>query len=160
MIKQFDGKYCWLSNFELCPIPYDGITYPSVEHAYMSAKSTDPEWRAFCADPANTPGRVKRRSRKIVLREGWDEMKVDVMRELLKRKFTQRKYRYLLLSTGRQVIQEGNNWGDRFWGVDLVTGEGENQLGKLLMERRDVLRKSCGFLELTMAKIWGWYLAK
>lgn len=156
MITQFDGKYSWLSNFELCAVTYNGTLYPSVEHAYMSAKSTAADWRAFCADPGNTPGKVKRRSRKIELRDGWEEMKVGVMRELLARKFSQRKYRYLLLATGRQTIREGNTWGDTFWGVDLVTGAGQNQLGKLLMEQREISRKKCWTGELLVARLSAW----
>ena len=45
-----------------------------------------------------------------------------------------------LLATGDAVLQQGNTWGDRYWGKDLRTGEGENHLGRLLMERRDLLR--------------------
>ena len=41
MIKEFRGEYAWLSNFASVPITLDGIQYPSVEHAYMSAKSKD-----------------------------------------------------------------------------------------------------------------------
>ena len=33
-------------------------------------------------------------------------------------------------------LQEGNNWGDAFWGVHLKSEEGENNLGKLIMEIR------------------------
>ena len=38
MIKEFKGDYRWLSNFTPCKIELDGFIYPSVEHAYMSAK--------------------------------------------------------------------------------------------------------------------------
>lgn len=37
-------------------------------------------------------------------------------------------------------IQEGNYWGDTFWGVDLKKREGENNLGKLVMEIREKLK--------------------
>ena len=33
----------------------------------------------------------------------------------------------------------GNNWGDLIWGVDIETGEGQNLLGKLIMEFRETL---------------------
>lgn len=37
------------------------------------------------------------------------------------------------------INNEGNTWGDKFWGV--CDGEGENHLGKLLMEVRAELTK-------------------
>lgn len=46
-----------------------------------------------------------------------------------------------LLDTGEARIAEGNYWGDLFWGVDDVTGEGENHLGRLLMELRQRFRQ-------------------
>ena len=36
-------------------------------------------------------------------------------------------------------INLGNNWGDLIWGVDIETGEGQNLLGKLIMEFRETL---------------------
>ena len=41
-----------------------------------------------------------------------------------------------LLDTGNAELQEGNNWGDRYWGVDLKTGYGENRLGRIIMKVR------------------------
>lgn len=48
MIKEFRGEYAWLSNFTAVPVVLDGIQYPSVEHAYMSAKSKDNAWKELC----------------------------------------------------------------------------------------------------------------
>jgi predicted NAD-dependent protein-ADP-ribosyltransferase YbiA (DUF1768 family) len=39
-----------------------------------------------------------------------------------------------------QIIGIDDTWGDKFWGVDLETGEGENNLGILLMELREMLK--------------------
>ena len=44
----------------------------------------------------------------------------------------------LLLSTCSSIIIEGNLWQDTFWGV--VNGEGQNNLGLLLMLLRNELR--------------------
>ena len=43
-----------------------------------------------------------------------------------------------LLNTGDAELVEGNHWGDRYWGV--CDGEGQNKLGKLLMQVRGELR--------------------
>lgn len=134
-IKEFQGEYRWLSNFYPVSISYKGIWYPSVEHAYMSAKSEDKDWKIFCANTFS-PGKVKRQSYRVKLTEGWEDMKLSVMEECLKLKFTQAPFWDLLVETGNAILEEGNNWGDKFWGVDLNTGEGENNLGKLLMRIR------------------------
>jgi len=94
MIDDFRGPYRWLSNFEPSPVEFDGVIYPTVEHAYQAAKNESPLYR----------------------------------KHILER----------LLATGDQELIEGNTWGDRFWGV--CDGEGQNQLGRLLMELRNELR--------------------
>ena len=45
-----------------------------------------------------------------------------------------------LIETGDAHLQEGNTRGDKFWGVYLETGEGEYNLGKLIMEIRKKLQ--------------------
>lgn len=47
MIREFNGDYRWLSNFSPCNVTIDGLTYPSVEHAYQSQKCSFPEWKPF-----------------------------------------------------------------------------------------------------------------
>jgi len=66
-IDKFKGDYRWLSNFQPVWIEFRGREYPSVEHAYMSAKSDNEEWKQFCFDESNTAGQVKRKSRNIEL---------------------------------------------------------------------------------------------
>jgi ribA/ribD-fused uncharacterized protein len=138
-IKEFQDGYEWLSNFAPCEINFNGRCFASVEHAYMSAKSNDLEWKTFCSDANNSPGKVKRKSKKILLREDWESIKVEIMYQLLELKFSQEPYRTLLLNTGNILIQEGNRWGDTFWGVDLNTNVGENKLGLLIMQIREQL---------------------
>jgi ribA/ribD-fused uncharacterized protein len=141
-IKQFQGEYRWLSNFWPVTISYGEPAkfYPSVEHAYMSAKSDDPEWKSFCSDFSNPAGYVKKASRNIQLVANWEEIKFNVMKELLDQKFEVPYLREALIATGRCYIQEGNNWGDKVWGVCLKTGEGQNALGKMIMVIRNNLK--------------------
>ncbi|MCR9066815.1 MAG: NADAR family protein [Cytophagales bacterium] len=141
MIKEFKNEYWWLSNFSPCEIQFNGMLFSSVEHAYMSAKSDDLDWKKFCSDSNNSPGKVKRKSKNIVLKDDWESTKIEVMRKLLKIKFSQNPYKQLLLNTENQVIQEGNRWGDTFWGVDLKTNVGDNNLGLLIMEIREELKE-------------------
>jgi predicted NAD-dependent protein-ADP-ribosyltransferase YbiA (DUF1768 family) len=55
------------------------------------------------------------------------------MRRLVRAKFQQHPdLAQKLVATNNYKLIEGNDWGDRFWGVDNKTGLGENQLGKVL----------------------------
>lgn len=141
MIREFQGAYKWLSNFVPVKIILGGLEYPSVEHAYMSAKSDDPDWKIFCANSDNKPGYIKRESKRVKLVNNWELVKLPIMKKCIEQKFNQEPYRTLLLATGTKHIQEGNRWGDEFWGVSLKSGKGRNNLGKLIMEFRDILIK-------------------
>jgi hypothetical protein len=139
MIVSFSGEFRWLSNFASVKIILDGIEFSSTEHAYMSAKSESMEWKSFCACHTNSAGQVKRKSKTISLVENWDEIKVSVMKDCIQQKFSQEPFRTKLLQTNDEIIEEGNSWNDKFWGVDIKTRVGENILGKLIMEFRDSL---------------------
>ena len=141
MITEFQNEHRWLSNFAPVKIKLDGLEFPSVEHAYMSAKSDNAEWKKFCSNPNNKAGDVKRQSRNVTLKEDWDEIKLEVMKECVTQKFSQEPYRTKLLETGTQHIQERNRWNDKFWGVCLKTNKGENHLGRLIMDVRSALAK-------------------
>ncbi len=43
MIEAFTDEYKWLSNFYPCDIEIGRKIYPTVQHAYMSAKCNDKE---------------------------------------------------------------------------------------------------------------------
>lgn len=148
MIDKFRGDYGWLSNFAPVTITLNKVTYASVEHAYMSAKSDSKEWKMLCADPKMTAGEVKRLSKLLTLVDDWDNRKVDVMRSCLMQKFHMEPYRTKLINTGTEYIKEGNTWGDTFWGVDANTGEGDNNLGKLIMYVRLMLTDKFTYNEL------------
>jgi ribA/ribD-fused uncharacterized protein len=127
------------SNFLPCPVELDGVTYPSVEHAYQAAKTNDPAQRERVRGMP-TSGKAKQAGRKVTIREDWEESKIEVMRGLLRQKFAPgTECARLLLETGERELIEVNTWGDRFWG-ESPRGVGENHLGKLLMERRAELR--------------------
>jgi len=129
-----------LSNFAMRPIwvdKDDPWVAPSVEHAFQAYKTEDPEFKRRILDEA-APEKAKWWGRRAPLRSDWEDIKVDVMRSLVRRKFTMwPDYRRVLLATGKSHLEEGNNWGDQFWGT--VDGRGENMLGKILMEIRSEL---------------------
>jgi len=136
-IDRFTGEYDFLSNFHPSPIEVNGILYPTVEHAFQAAKTSIPEERQALAD-TTTPGSAKRLGRKVQLRPDWEEVKVGIMEELVRLKFTTHPdLREQLLATGDAELVEGNNWNDRFWGV--CRGQGRNELGKILTKVRSEL---------------------
>lgn len=132
-IDSFRGDFGFLSNFYESSIWVDGERWPSVEHAYQAAKSTDESTRKMIRE-AKTPGIAKRLGKSCQLSADWDSRKVSVMRTLLREKFKNPLLRSLLLATEDATLVEGNTWNDRFWGV--CRGSGENWLGRLLMEVR------------------------
>lgn len=44
-VKGFFGKYRFLSNFHVADVWFEGILYPSTEHAYQAAKTLNGEDR-------------------------------------------------------------------------------------------------------------------
>src|SRR5882672_7467864 len=102
MIAAFEGQYRWLSNFWPAPVVYDGIRYPSVEHAYVAAKTDQPELRVPLQ--RMLAGQAKRYGRTLPLREGWDDMRLTVMCDLLDQKFEPGYLRDNLLATGDEEL--------------------------------------------------------
>lgn len=138
-IKQFRGKYYFLSNFSDYPVHLDGLTYLNGEAAFQAGKvTTQKERLAFVGIPPNI---AKSKGRKVKLRSDWEDIKVDRMLQVIDAKFSDPKLAKLLDQTGDAELLEGNTWNDKIWGVDINTLQGKNQLGKILMDKREQLRK-------------------
>lgn len=141
-IKEFQGEYRWLSNFWPCSIKFEGLTYPSVENAYQAAKFAPDLRLPFMTMKA---GEAKRRGKEGIgfIGTKWAGKTLELMKMLNLEKFSEKNPKLLqkLLDTGDAVIEEGNRWGDEFWGINLDTGVGRNELGKILMEIREERRK-------------------
>ena len=134
MIESFTGEYEFLSNFYVCPVTYNGITYKSSEHAYQAAKALTKEDHDAVMN-CKTPGQAKRMGAKIQIKPDWDKIKNRVMFDIVYNKFDQNKeIREKLFATCDELLVEGNYWGDCYWGI--CGGKGLNYLGKILMEIR------------------------
>lgn len=148
-ISYFIGEYRFLSNFFVSPLVYDGRIWKSAEHAYQAAK-TDNAVSQHEIWKAETPSRAKYIGRHVTLRAGWDRQRVSVMKEILAAKFRRGgELGRRLIATHPKILIDGNQWGDRFWGAVRVgqDWQGENWLGKLLMDRRQELREERGLFE-------------
>lgn len=136
MINSFRNEYFFLSNFYEAPVIYDGITYQNNEAAFQAQKCAEKSDRHQFA--ALNPSQAKHLGRRVALRKDWEQIKVSVMREIVKAKFEQNpSLAEKLIATGDAHLEEGNTWGDRIWGT--VNGVGANHLGRILMEIRDEL---------------------
>ena len=144
-INEFTGPYRFLSNFYPSPIEYEGITYPTVEHAFQAAKTHSEIERKMIAR-LDTPGQAKQAGRAISLRIDWEQIKLGVMRTLLAKKFLiHEDLGHRLVETGTFKLIEGNWWHDNTWGscgcLNCFDKPKNNKLGILLMERRIELQE-------------------
>jgi ribA/ribD-fused uncharacterized protein len=147
-IYGFFKEHRFLSNFHVCSIVYEDIEYTSTEAAYQAAKIYYPEsklktnverGRIAAMTPSESKKETHMESFKAMIRPDWDNVKLDVMYVINKYKFTQHpELREMLLETGDKYLEETNWWGDIFWGV--CNGEGENQLGMMLMRIRNEIK--------------------
>lgn len=134
-ITEFRGDNFFLSNFYAAPVVYQGIRFENNEAAFQSAKCPR-RMQEFCR---LNPSEAKKLGRRVSLRIDWEEVKLGVMYQVCKAKFTQNQdLAQKLIATGDAELVEGNTWGDRIWGV--CDGIGENNLGKILMSIREELR--------------------
>lgn len=133
--------YGEFSNFARSPIVLLGRDWPTVEHYFQARKFAGTEHEeAIRLAPSPMVAARMGRSRKRPLRADWETVKLDVMLEALRAKFTQHAaLRELLLATGNALLVE-HRARDSYWG-DGPDGSGANMLGKLLMRVREELRR-------------------
>ncbi len=137
VIDLFDGEYAFLSNFWECPVFYNDLWYKNSEAAFQGAKTTDRKLRGVFSELS--PSRAKYLGRHIQLRSDWEEVKDQVMYQIVFNKFSLNDdLKEKLLATGDAELIEGNTWNDIYWGI--CNGRGQNKLGKILMEVRRELR--------------------
>lgn len=141
----YEQDFYVLSNFSSFALHWRGLDFPTSEHAY--------HWEKF-----NIDGAAQAECRKVFLtarsahdafkaaaelkqyrRADWDDVKVSIMRDILRAKAQQHEYvRRKLLETGdRELIED--SWRDDYWGWG-PSRDGQNMLGKLWMEVRAGLR--------------------
>ena len=130
--------YDFLSNFYRSTVMFEGVLYPTVEHAYQASKSTDPKVRDLIRR-APSPDVAKKLGQGVAVRPDWNDVKVDIMRRLIREKFENPFLRPKLLATGGAELILNNRWNDKFWGI--CRGVGENWLGRILMDERKRIKE-------------------
>ena len=120
-LTAYEGEHAFLSNDAPGPAHLDGQAFPSVALAFDAAKQLHDRLR---------PG----------MQREWDEKRPSLMRRLLRSKFANPQLRQALLATGDKHLSHQAENADAYW--HAPNGQGENMLGRLLMELRAQLNKS------------------
>lgn len=133
----FKDEYDFLSNFYQCPVFFEGLLYTSSENAYQASKLGDAYERHQFLDCG--PVKAKRMGKTITPTDEFHRDKIEIMFLINFDKFYRNAdLKLKLLATGNVYLEETNHWKDVFWGV--CDSKGENNLGKVLMKVREVLR--------------------
>lgn len=137
----YEQDFYVLSNFSAFRLDWKGTDFDTAEAAY--------HWEKFHGAP-HIQTAIKHaisaheafktaENYKALRRPDWDNVKVGIMREILRAKADQHEYvRRKLLATGDRELVE-DSWRDDFWGWG-PNRDGQNVLGKLWMEVRAELR--------------------
>ena len=139
----FGGRDHPFSNYYAAPAEYEGLTFTTGEGAFQAAKTLDiAARRAFVSID---PGAAKGKGRKLELRPDWEDVKYQVMLNVLRSKFHDPVLRKMLLDTrDRLIIEDTTGWHDNVWGdcrcEKCQNIQGMNLLGKALMSLRTSLR--------------------
>ncbi|WP_066424752.1 NADAR family protein [Anabaena sp. 4-3] len=133
-------NYGCFSNFSPHGFMLDNLYWYTSEH-YFQAQKFVGTIHLEQIRLAKTPKAAANmgRDRKRPLRDDWEQVKDNIMRKAVLRKFeTHADIREILLSTGNEEIVE-NSPIDYYWGCGS-DGSGKNMLGIILMEVRGLLR--------------------
>ena len=136
VINQFKGEYDFLSNRFGCRFVWQGLQYGNAEAAFQSSKCMDASERKVYAGCSADKAALKGREQAPF--PGWEDARLDIMGSILRAKFEQNpSLMKKLTDTGTCILINGNNKQETYWGVDLYSWQGENHLGRIIMDIRD-----------------------
>ena len=143
-----------LSNFEKCYIKYKGHLFATTEQAFMWEKAVffnDHESASKILKEEN-PAKAKKLGREVKNFDDskWSEVCYEIMYKINYEKYSQNtRLKNILLNTGDKMIIEANPRDTR-WAIGLSAEDdrvldesqwqGENLLGKILMQVRQELK--------------------
>ncbi len=133
--------YFEFSNFHTTAIKVDEVYWPTSEHYYQAQKFVQASSQEKIRE-AKSPKDAFYLGRNLADErvENWEDIRVEIMERAIYEKFSQHEYlKKLLLETGEAIIKEKSP-ADSFWGIG-EDGDGENVLGKLLMNLRAKFRR-------------------
>lgn len=117
-----------LQNNYPAPITAQGVTYPSVTHAYWALSTADEQARARIVATEN-PYQAKNIAEAAPRRDGWADARVAVMAALMREKYRAHpRLADVLLSTGDAQLVSNEHFRSRFWSGS----EGRHWIARLL----------------------------
>lgn len=138
----FSHAFDPLNNWSAHQVELWGQRFATMEHGFHFRKFNEHEPRIaakILAAPSPFAALELAKKHKPKRRADWGDVKVGIMTELVRAKAVQnRDVREALLATGNKTIVENSPWDD-FWGGG-PDGNGQNQMGNILMRVRDELR--------------------
>lgn len=147
VISLFTGKYRFLSNFYHAPFTCYGKVWETSEHLYQAHKFGIETDSAELCRLLYSPYAAKKHGSTAILPTNWNTIRLPAMSQAVWAKFLgadNKVLRTWLSDTKDNVLIEGNNWGDRYWGCvwnkENECWEGENHLGIILMDLRDYIK--------------------
>lgn len=139
MINRFINEYAFLGNFFPSTLSYNNMLWPTVEHAYQASKTNDIKQRLLI-NKCKSPYDAKKLGQCIILIDNWQINKIRIMQEIIHEKFKNPILQTLLLQTNDEELINVNFYNDIFWGI--YNNLGENHLGKILMNERDIIKQN------------------
>ncbi|MDA0564568.1 NADAR family protein [Streptomonospora sp. S1-112] len=128
-----------LRNDYPAPIDVEGEVYPSVQHAYWALSTAQAADRTRVREAPSTR-EAQERGGRARRRPDWPAVRLAVMADLLRAKFTQHPdLAEVLLSTGEAPISYTGFSDSPYW-LDDPDGRGRNWMGRLLELVRAELR--------------------
>ncbi len=133
----YEHEFYVFSNYSSFVLEWKRKLYPTSEHAYHSEKFSNEELKEKIRNARSAHDSQKfANENKDKRRVDWDEVKLGIMKEILRAKVSQHpEVKKKLLESGQRELVE-DSWRDSFWGWG-PNKDGENHLGKLWMEVRE-----------------------
>jgi N-glycosidase YbiA len=136
-----EQPYGCFSNFSAHGFQLDNLWWSTSEHYFQAQKFVGThhlEKIRLAKTPKQAADMGRERTRP--LRKDWEDVKDEVMKKAVLHKFeTHEDIREILLATNNELIVE-NAPGDYYWGCGQ-DGSGNNKLGQILMEVREIFAK-------------------
>jgi ribA/ribD-fused uncharacterized protein len=136
----------WLSTFNKAePFEYNGLIFPTVEHAFHAQKMEDENYQKLFTDISIEPKDAKKMGGKkffeendYKLRDDWNSVRYDIMKEISMVYYSKNhKMLEKLKETGDKKLIHSGFGIDDYWGIK--NGKGENKHGEILMLIREQL---------------------
>ncbi len=136
-----EQPYGCFSNLAPYGVELEGRWWATIEHYFQAKKFLNPYLQELIRSlPSAKRAAIIGRDKKFARRFDWEQVKVDVMRTAVFQKFkTHDALHHILLETGeKEIVEDAPD--DYYWGCG-TDGSGQNQLGKILVEVRGLLRR-------------------